>query len=106
MSEEKEKLVKVFETGRTSILATAKSLLDNAGIEYRTQREYLQMAYGSSTYEILVFESDSEEAMNLLKEIEPQGIDESLFKVFRVQITLILFGLVLLILAAVILVKC
>ena len=76
-----DELVTVLATGNQAIIAVAKSLLDNAGIEYFVKGEGLQNLFGLGTLgtgfnpivgpiEVQVNEPDAAEARKVLAGIE------------------------------------
>ena len=75
-----EKLVTVFATGNHGIIALAKSMLDDAGIQYYAKNERTEDLIGIGVIgtgynpiigpvELQVIESDAEEAKKLLEEL-------------------------------------
>lgn len=78
------KLVSVLKTGELGLLLVAKSLLDDAGIEYYAKGEELQDLFGAGRLgtgfniltgpvEILVREEDAPDAAELLKDLHPDA---------------------------------
>ena len=74
-----DNLVIVFSSHNRGTIAIVKSLLDNYGIEYFTMNETVNNAFGSGILgpdpvmppvEILVPESDKDEAINILKDVQ------------------------------------
>jgi len=69
----KSKLVTIFTTGDRASIATAKSLLESAGIEYYIKGEYVQSLIGFGAIdgvpEIQVAEEDAEEARKILEDL-------------------------------------
>lgn len=67
----KSKLITILETGDRASLATAKSLLDSAGIEYYVKGEDVQSLIGFGAIdgvpEIQVAEEDAEDAKKILE---------------------------------------
>jgi hypothetical protein len=88
VKQDDEKLVTVFSTGNHALIAVAKSLLDDAGIEYYAMNERTEDLIGLGVFgtgynpvigpiEIQVLEENAEEAKNLLKDLtEDQADDE------------------------------
>ena len=66
----KEKLVTVFRTKNSAVFSVAKSLLDDAGIMYKTQSEQLQTSESGYPIEILVFDNDEKAAVKILSNID------------------------------------
>lgn len=66
----KEKLVTVFRTKKSAVLSVAKSMLDEAGIIYKTQSEQLQTPESGYPIEILVFDTDEKAAVKILSYID------------------------------------
>lgn len=78
------KLVSVLKTGELGLLLVAKSLLDDAGIEYYAKGEDVQDLFGAGRLgtgfniltgpaEILVREEDAPDAVELLKDLQPDA---------------------------------
>lgn len=80
--EDFEKLVTVFKTSDQGIAAVAKSILDEAGIQYYVKGEGAQSLFGvgvigvggfsteANPVEIQVIQEDEEKAKDLLKDVE------------------------------------
>lgn len=68
------KLVTIFTTSNRSSIATAKSLLQSAGIQYYVKGEDVQSLIGFGAIdgvpEIQVAEEDAEEAREILKDLK------------------------------------
>jgi hypothetical protein len=68
--EEETKLVTVFFTQKNAVIGLARSILDDARIEYETTNELLhEIPYGSGGMSIRVRSEDEEEARTLLKDV-------------------------------------
>jgi len=78
---DKEKLVTVFKSGHEGLIALAKSILDEAGIEYLIKNEGVQDLMGIGVFgtgfnpitgpvQIQVLPSSEEYARELLKDME------------------------------------
>jgi len=69
----KSKFVTILETGNRSSIATAKSLLESAGIEYYVKGEDVQSLIGLGAIDgvpaIQVAEEDAKEAKEILKDL-------------------------------------
>ncbi|MFH0772345.1 MAG: DUF2007 domain-containing protein [Candidatus Omnitrophota bacterium] len=69
----KSKFVTILETGDRASIATAKSLLDSAGIEYYVKGEDVQSLIGLGAIDgvpaIQVAEEDADEAKEILKDL-------------------------------------
>ncbi len=88
MNPEDETLVTVLSTGNHGIIAVAKSILDDAGIEYYAKNERTEDLIGLGVFgtgyntvigpiEIQVLEENAEEAKTLLKDLkESEGGEE------------------------------
>lgn len=81
MKPQDEKVVTVLATGNHGVIAIAKSILDDAGIEYYAKNEQTEDLIGLGVFgtgynavigpiEIQVLEENEEEAKNLLKDIK------------------------------------
>ena len=64
---DREPLVTVITATNPGLLAVIKSVLDDADIPCITQGEGFQVLYAAGPVEVLVFESDAEQARALLK---------------------------------------
>ena len=87
MKPEDEKLVTIFATGNHGVIALAKSMLDDAGIEYYAKNERTEDLIGLGVVgtgynpvigpiELQVLEENAEEAKNLLKDLSEGQMDE------------------------------
>ena len=81
MKPDKEKLVTVLATGNEAIISLAKSILDDAGIQYFAKNEGVENLIGVGVLgtgfnpvigpiELQVLEENEKEAKELLKEID------------------------------------
>jgi len=88
MNPEDEKLVTVFATGNHGVIALAKSMLDDAGIEYYAKNERTEDLIGFGVIgtgynpvigpiELQVLEENAEEAMKLLKDLSEGQVESS-----------------------------
>ncbi len=87
MNPNDENLVTVFATGNHGVIAVAKSMLDDAGIEYYAKNERTEDLIGLGVVgtgynpvigpiELQVLEENAEEAINLLKDLSEGQVDE------------------------------
>ncbi|MCE1163829.1 MAG: DUF2007 domain-containing protein [Bacteroidetes bacterium] len=85
---DKEKLVSVFKSGHEGVIALAKSILDEAGIEYMVKNEGVQDLVGlgvvgtgfnplTGPMNIMVLPENEEYAKELLKGVEESSGAES-----------------------------
>lgn len=84
---DKEKLVSVFKSGHEGLIALAKSILDEAGIEYMVKNEGVQDLVGlgvvgtgfnplTGPMNIMVLPENEEYAKELLKNVEESSETE------------------------------
>lgn len=124
MSIEETNLITVFSTQKQAVLGVAKSILDDAGIEYLTSNEYLHnLAYGSAEgMGIKVPLEKAEEARKLLENLDREITEEKIppytldpkhnitpqkISEFNMFITISgIFAVVMAIFVAVVLVRC
>ena len=66
---DREPLVTVITATNPGLLAVIKSVLDDADIPCLTRGEGFQVLYAAGPVEVLVFESDAEQARALLKDL-------------------------------------
>ena len=86
MNPDNENLITVYSSGNHGLIAVAKSLLDDAGIEYYAKNERTEDLIGLGVVgtgynpvigpiEIQVLEENAEEAINLLKDVKEEDSD-------------------------------
>jgi hypothetical protein len=80
MKHKEQKLVTIFSSGKHALIALAKSILDDANIEYYAKNERTEDLIGLGVFgtgfnsaigpiELQVLEEDAEEAKKLLKDL-------------------------------------
>jgi hypothetical protein len=87
MNPKNEKIVTVFATGNHGLIALAKSMLDDAGIQYYAKNERTEDLIGLGVFgtgynpiigpvELQVLEQNAEEAKNLLKDLSEGQVND------------------------------